>query len=115
MALRFPAFHTEHYESSVELVTLLSLVKAALRSLEWSLKSESSTVLIAHAGFSWLSWGERIEIRILEESKLIVTSRCRLLTQCFDWGSNESNVACFLNELHRAEQSEASDHIPLES
>jgi hypothetical protein len=47
-------------------------------------------------GVNFWSWGEQVSVEIDREGTVQIESRCRLPTQCLDWGKNQRNVDAFL-------------------
>jgi len=90
MAFGFPAYHTEELTGTPGPVFRNALLEA-IHALRWSVRDETETEITASTGVSFWSWGEKILVR-LHEHGATVTSRCALVTQCFDWGKNRSNV-----------------------
>jgi len=101
MAFGFLAYHTERYLLPDSGIDPHELVVEALDRLRWSVTVESEGLIRASTRVNIWSWGERIVIEFEESDTLIVTSKCALPTQCFDWGQNRSNVVKFLRRVER--------------
>jgi hypothetical protein len=50
---------------------------------------------VAEVGVNFWSWGEKVSVEIDRGGTISVESRCRLPTQCFDWGKNQRNIDAF--------------------
>lgn len=103
MAFGFPAYHTEQVTIDNE-KDAYAVVRNSLESLRWPVKSEYNGSLFAARQANLLSWGEDIQIRFLENNQVEITSKCKLFTQCIDWGRNKSNVLELLSEIQRQSQ-----------
>lgn len=102
MAFGFPAYHTERYSSKAATAEELQhMVKDALRTLSWPVKSECGNRIQASSSIGFKSWGEAIDIELLPDKAIVVTSKCILPTQCIDWGKNKVNVSRFLSEIEK--------------
>lgn len=102
MTFGFPAYHTERLLVPTDTPDQLhASVKDTLQSLGWSIESYYAPRLIVKSSISLSSWGERIEIDFLADQRLVITSKCVMPTQCFDWGRNRANVMRFVGELQR--------------
>lgn len=80
--------------------TTLAIEEAKLRgkdvgaSLGWHLTNESERELVFTVGLNWRSWGEEVNVDF-EGKGLVVHSKCRLFTQCVDYGKNAKNCEQF--------------------
>ena len=102
MAFGFPAYHTERYSSQAATSEELRLVvREVLRTLTWPIKSETGNRIEASSSIGLKSWGEAIHIELLPDNAIRITSKCKLPTQCFDWGKNRENVSRFLSEIEK--------------
>ena len=101
MAFGFPAYHTELCPLAGSERQLREMAYAALSHLGWKIQDDTPEQIWAQAGLNLWSWGERVRIRFLEKGGMEITSQCRLVTQCFDWGRNSQNVKRLLAELER--------------
>lgn len=99
MAFGFPAYHRECIALSHADGDARSAALGTLQALSWQLRQQSDSQLLASTGMGLRSWGERIEIELLPDNQLSITSKCALPTQCFDWGKNRANVRLFLAEM----------------
>src|SRR6516225_1107665 len=97
MAFGFPAYArgSRRYDSSPD--ALREAVARALSALEWTAYGNWSGMrFVAEVGVNYWSWGERISVEIEGEGTVWIESKCRLPTQCIDWGKNQRNVDAFL-------------------
>ena len=99
MAFGFPAYHRERMTLPTASGVARDVALKALSALSWQLRQQSQNQLLASTSMGLRSWGERIEIDLLPNNALAITSKCALPTQCFDWGKNRANVRRFLAEL----------------
>jgi len=100
MAFGFPAFHTEHLRSvRVRSGDLQAVIIESLTALSWKIHEHSQSRIVAVIPTNLRSWGEVVEITVPAGDSLLVTSRCQLPTQCFDWGKNRANVRRFEQEI----------------
>ena len=100
MAFGFPAYHTERYSAAVgNPADLRTAVRATLNALSWSVIEERSDQIVAGTSMNMRSWGEKVLVNFLPDSAISVTSKCALVTQCFDWGKNKANVNRFMAEI----------------
>lgn len=102
MAFGFPAYHAERLRGvKVRTGDLHAAVKESLAALAWKIREQSQNRIVAATSTNLRSWGEVIEITFPAGDSLLVISRCRLPTQCFDWGKNKANVRRFEQEIRR--------------
>ena len=99
MSFGFPAYHTEHYHPRATDEGIGQVVRRALRNLSWPIREETSNHILASTSMNLRSWGERVRIDFLPDGSISVTSKCALVTQCFDWGKNRRNVERLLARL----------------
>lgn len=99
MSFGFPAYHTEHV-SCAPPASFRNLLDKTIRSLGWLVQYETEDNITASTGFSLSSWGEHVSVRY-NSLGYTVTSRCILITQCFDWGKNKSNVRRLISEINQ--------------
>lgn len=99
MAFGFPAYHRERVAIHATTGAAGDIVLKTLTALSWQLRQQSPNQLLASTSMGLRSWGERIEIDLLPNNEITITSKCALPTQCFDWGKNRANVRRFLAEL----------------
>ncbi len=105
MAFGFPAYHSENFEFSTGRQISKEIVKDAIQLQGWSLTGVSEDFVSASCCLNLLSWGEGIRVAWLSGTRISITSKCSLPTQCVDWGRNKSNVLSLITRLERAEQS----------
>ena len=101
MAFGFPAYHTEECPLRGSEARLRDAVLDALAHLGWKVKEETATAIRASTSLSLWSYGERVLIRFRNDGGITATSKCALVTQCFDWGKNKRNVRKLLAEIER--------------
>jgi hypothetical protein len=102
MAFGFPAYHRDSFATTASEAVVREAIFDAIELLGWSLKDESDDVIRAGVGFNFWSHGETVGVRFLLDGGLLITSRCWMPTQCFDWGKNEQNVRNLISELRKA-------------
>ncbi len=95
MTFGFPAYH----QQTIVQVGAVERVERALHRLGWIVSSYESGVWAAHTAVHFWSWGEKIDILVEDFDTLELHSRCRLVTQCFDWDINKRNVDRFASTL----------------
>src|SRR5690349_17364217 len=102
MAVGLPAFHTEQYSAAEDrCADLRAAVLTVLNALSWPIREQTADRIVASTSVSIASWGEEISITFMLDSRITVTSKCALPTQCFDWGKNKANVRKFLGEIRK--------------
>lgn len=92
MAFGFPAHHVEEFEIPSSDMLYRTQVGQRLNQLGWALYSQGidRIELGTHASLS--SWGENVTCEFPAPGRMRVTSKCRMSTQCVDWGQNRRNV-----------------------
>ena len=79
----------------------IALEKAQFKNI---IIDNDNSIITAESKFSMSSWGEIINIKIVEESnhsgKVIFTSICSYSLQIYDWGKNKDNFKKFYNQLN---------------
>lgn len=79
------------------------LYLSALKSLGFVIVDEGTSsdngIITARAKMTLKSWGENIVVTQMGNNQIEVQSSCRLSTQVFDWGKNESNVKKIISAL----------------
>ena len=107
MTFGFPAYHTENYQAgAVDPSELHAAVKMALNALGWNISAERPEPgrgrdISCRTSMNMRSWSEKISITFSDDCSVSITSKCVLLTQCFDWGKNRANVDRFWLALLR--------------
>ena len=96
MAFGFPAHHVEVADLEVDRVTAREAICEAFLELEWKYEVIDVDNYRGWVRISGESWGEKVEVSIIDGDVLKVTSACRLITQCLDYGKNRRNVSNFL-------------------
>ncbi|MDP2346001.1 MAG: hypothetical protein Q8O67_33995 [Deltaproteobacteria bacterium] len=94
MSFGFPARHRHMIALRKPDNELRQIAREAIHSLRWNLTSDGPRQLTARHRFNIWSFGELISVTI-EGGVVDVESRCRIPTQCFDWGKNKRNVDAF--------------------
>jgi hypothetical protein len=101
MAFGFPAYHEARARYDCSAGELMDAIDEALGLLGWSGSQTDRWSFSANTGVSLWSWGERVEIDVGRDGRLLIRSECCMPTQCIDWGRNRSNVERFLKKLDR--------------
>jgi hypothetical protein len=96
MAFGFPAYHVEVTDLEVDRVTAREAICQAFADLSWSYEMIDVDNYRARVGISGASWGEKVEVSIIDGDVLRVASAGRLFTQCLDHSKNRRNVSWFL-------------------
>jgi hypothetical protein len=100
MALLFPASARGRRRYGACLDALREAVARALSALEWTAYGNwSGREFVAEVGANFWSWGEFIRVKIDPDGTVRIESKCRLPTQCFDWGKNQRNVDTFFERV----------------
>lgn len=100
MAFGFPAYAraTRRYGRSRE--ALKEPVARALSALGWTAFGNwSGSHFLAEVGVNLWSWGEKVHVTINADGSVWMESKCRFVTQCFDWGKNQANVDTFFAKV----------------
>jgi hypothetical protein len=90
MKLKFPARSADGVSTTRPMEQSERCVRKAAEEMHWVLVSRADSRLEFRVPMSWKSWGEIVTVT-LEPARLLVYSRSRLRTQCFDWGKNREN------------------------
>lgn len=98
MTFAFPAFHRHRESFRQSDAELLAIVRDTINALGWPMERADANELVAIVRGNLWSWGERVHVRVANGT-LEIESRCRLVTQCFDWGKNRRNVQNLLEAL----------------
>ena len=102
MAVGFPPQYTETLAAGKSKVDLSGAVKAAVKTLNWSVKQEAPDQIVARTGFNLLTIvGERVTVKFLPDRSLSITSSSLYFFQWFDYGKNRSNVRKLLAGLKK--------------
>jgi hypothetical protein len=96
-----PPTHTEECNLGLDRAELFDIVFETLDRLNWSPRRSGKNTISASVSMSIGSWGEEIEVRLLPDGYVSVTSRCVFPLQWIDWGKNEANVTLLLLKLER--------------
>lgn len=100
MAFGFPAYHEERFvNSSDEAINLKAAALKAVRTLNWKIKSNDGSRIIAMTSMNLSSWGEWFHITMTGPRGMTIRSECSATTQFVDWGKNKRNVRKFLTQL----------------
>jgi len=77
---------------SLDLEEAKSRAKSAANALSWRFLKEVDEDLVFRVGINWRSWGEEVKMNFRPRSVLL-HSKGRWISQCFDWGKNHWNCA----------------------
>lgn len=99
MAFGFPANHIEEFPFGGPDDWRMGWIRHTIRAKRWTIKAESATSIKAVSSANLLTWGEMIEVELVGPHTIVVGSRCRLWTQCIDYGMNQSHVQGFARQL----------------
>lgn len=102
MAFGFPANHVQEFRFAGPDDWRLAWLSHTVAVLRWNLRSEMPRGLVATTSVNFFTWGERIEVLLADSERIVVASRCRLVTQCIDYGVNQGNVMRFARTLRAA-------------
>ena len=94
MSFAFPAYHRQPVPCLLETPQAKSRAKQVATTLKWKIIAETDHELLFHVGLNWRSWGEVVKMSFADR-RVDFESKCRLFTQCFDWGKNRWNYATF--------------------
>jgi Protein of unknown function (DUF1499) len=92
---------TKSYKTGFD--TAYKACLAALRRLEFSIeyKNKEKGLINASTPTSLFSWGEDIDVRIIQDQgKIVVECVSNARSQLFTWGKNEANMNNFFKELN---------------
>jgi len=92
MAFGFPAQHTEEFSAPASDFQFRARVAQQLNALGWPLYSQSFDRVELGTLAGMASWGENVTCEFISPDRMRVTSKCKMATQCFDWGKNRKNV-----------------------
>ena len=90
MSFGFPAYHEQEVLHARDLEEARSRAKRAANTLRWQFVREADEDLVFRVGINWRSWGEEVKI-IFRPGRVLLHSKCRWFSQCFDWGKNRRN------------------------
>lgn len=102
MAFGFPANHVQEFRFPGPDDWRLAWIRHTMTALGWRIRGDSPRGLNATTSISFFTWGEYIEVELADAERIVVSSRCRLVTQCIDYGVNEGNVLRFARSLRTA-------------
>ena len=108
MAFGFPAYHKEIYQPLAQ-ESLLDSIQKSVHILGWTISGGTDVVICIHTSMTLWSWGEEVTITYLPNKMVEVHSKCRLFTQCVDWGRNQENVQNFLVQLNMIERTKVGN------
>lgn len=92
MAFGFPARHIEEFAAPISDMQFRMQVGPKLNALGWPLYYQGIDRVEVGTLAGMASWGEEVTIEFLPPDRMRVTSKCKMSTQCFDWGKNKKNV-----------------------
>ena len=102
MAFGFPAQYTGRYTPrNNDPAVLHEAVREAFRSLAWPYANETNGRIVAFIGYSVISWGEEVVVGVQPDNSLLITSKCILPVQFFDYGKNKANVLTFIAQIRK--------------
>jgi|SRR5882724_9160989 len=90
MSFGFPAYHRQEVPHALNVEEAKSRAKRDADSLGWRLVQEADKELVFRVGINWRSWGEEVNMSFRPRTVLL-HSKCRWFSQCFDWGKNRRN------------------------
>jgi hypothetical protein len=101
MAIAFPAYHDQTFE--LPMAVTHDWIEYACRAAGfarplWGVGAQGGAWRLS-TNTSFFSWGENIAIYYVGPTMIRIRSECALVTQCIDWGRNESNVRKIVNAL----------------
>lgn len=101
MAFGFPPFYADRISfDTPEHTGLRESVRETIKGLGFSLFEESKDQIVASAGMSVKSWGEKVHVNFLSDNSISVTSKSKFAL--IDWGKNKNNVERFRERMLRA-------------
>ncbi|MGE0430870.1 MAG: hypothetical protein AB7K09_00895 [Planctomycetota bacterium] len=95
MSFGFPAYHLELHPLADPAGDIAGGIAAVFRVLGWPVQRQQDWSWSATINAGLRSWGEVVHVSVLD-GQLRIESRCRLFTQCLDWGKNAANVRKFV-------------------
>src|SRR5882724_2630206 len=99
MSFGFPAYSNGSQTFQVSQHQLIEITAKALKQLGWRHSNPFPNSFLVHNTVNIWSWGKKIRIDIADEGTVSVSSKCAVVTQCFDWGKNKRNVEKFFEKL----------------
>lgn len=102
MSFGFPAHFTETRCFPIQRHEFVQIVSEILESLEWDFTEISVEEFYATNEINALSWGEKININLLQNGMISVKSKCVYPLQLFDWGKNKRNVQIIFAKINLA-------------
>jgi hypothetical protein len=104
MSIGFPAFSTDSKRFNLTQEELAALVRDTLDGLGWRYEEAAAYRFTARISLGIWSWGEKFNVEIAYNGTVVARSECALVTQCFDWGKNASNIRAFFDQLSSRSQ-----------
>ena len=91
MAFGFPPFYADRISFDTPVNSVLrESVRETIKGLGFALFEESKDQIVASAGMSVKSWGEKVHVNFLSDNSISVTSKSKFAL--VDWGKNKNNV-----------------------
>ncbi len=110
MAFGFPAYARGSRQYDFSSNALQEAVARALNALGWTpFGNWSGRRFVAEIGVSVWSWGEKVNVKIDCDGTIWFESKCRLPTQCIDWGKNQRNVKAFFHLVEEKSRHEEKE------
>ena len=97
MAFGFPAYASQKHSLNMGPEYTSLVVRETLERLGWKYEMLGANRFVAFTSLSFWSYGERVVIDGSPDGIVSVRSQCRLVTQCVDWGKNDTNVREFFD------------------
>ncbi|MEZ6009901.1 MAG: SMI1/KNR4 family protein [Planctomycetota bacterium] len=88
---------------------LLECAREALRIMGARMREASDGVLRANVSLGWRSWGERLDVQIIDG---LAVCESRSVYGLVDWGKNRQNVSSFFGALESALGATGSGAVP---
>jgi hypothetical protein len=113
MSFGFPAYSSSNRHFKLGKEELVSVIGEALGILGWRYESPSPNRFVARISIGLWSWGETLTAEVAFDGTVTARSECVLVTQCFDWGKNSSNVWSFFDKVSRIASERENHQQPL--
>ena len=88
----FPAHWSEEVATDNSLQDNQKRITNAATNFRWKLVTQTNSRFEFRTRINWKSFGEIVTVD-LQPNRIQIQSRCRLVTQCFDWGKNKQNCS----------------------
>lgn len=112
MAIGFTPKYTETISfNGIPVNAFVTMAARAGAQLGWTLVYMDKNSLLFETGFSWVSWGEEVRMRVMDNS-VVIESKCTG-SQLVDWGKNKKNITRFLVHFYQVkEQPSTIEELP---